>query len=441
MFAVFLVPLLGFLIFEWIRHRNGRATGLALGLTIGFMGFFFILTWLAAFIVSKYTEVGSQFLWLQGAGEVGILALLLEALKRRLIDPFTWIILGVMMFLCIGLLFTTKSKSEDTSLVPQRSDQLDRQTMFVVLLIIWGVLLTLGPEFVYLKDQFSVRMNTIFKFYFQAWILWGLASSYAIIVIWRKAGTWGLISRIIMLIAGISGLIAMFFTIIPGPLNKIALVEMDPTRFGAYIQDWLFLVMGFGLIVLVIISLIKKKWTNILRIAIITTICMGIVYPIISLWNKTNGFKPYPGLTLDGVAYFREVSPDLMEAVDWLSQAPLGVMVEAVSPTGGSYSGYARVSTFSGMPTVLGWIGHELQWRGGGEEMGSRQADIKILYTTNSWEDTLSIMNMYNIRYIYIGDLELSTYSVNINKFEDHLNIAFQNTNVTIYEMLNNVGY
>ncbi|MCJ7695831.1 MAG: DUF2298 domain-containing protein, partial [Anaerolineaceae bacterium] len=293
----------------------------------------------------------------------------------------------------------------------------------------------------YLKDQFSVRMNTIFKFYFQAWILWGLASSYAIIIIWRKSGTWMLISKIIMLLTGMFGMIAMFITIMPGLLNNTTLNEMVSTKFGTYIQDWLFLAMGLGLILLIIISLFQKKWTNILRIAIMTTVGLGLVYPVISLWNKTNGFKPYPVLTLDGTAYFKEVSPDFMEAVDWLTKAPLGVMVEAVSPTGGSYSGYSRVSTFSGMPTVLGWIGHVLQWRGGGEEMGSRQTDIKIIYTSNSWEETLSLIRMYNIRYIYIGDLEQSTYAINVNKFEEHLSTAFQNSTVTIYEVLYDTGY
>jgi uncharacterized membrane protein len=37
----------------------------------------------------------------------------------------------------------------------------------VLLLVLLGAGLTLAPEFVYLRDQFGTRMNTIFKFYFQ----------------------------------------------------------------------------------------------------------------------------------------------------------------------------------------------------------------------------------------------------------------------------------
>ena len=37
------------------------------------------------------------------------------------------------------------------------------------------------------------------------------------------------------------------------------------------------------------------------------------------------------------------------------------VVAEAV---GGDYTDHARVSTFSGLPTLIGWVGHELQCRG-----------------------------------------------------------------------------
>ncbi len=43
-----------------------------------------------------------------------------------------------------------------------------------------GALLAIFPEFFYLRDQFGWRMNTIFKFYFQVWILWSLAAAYAV---------------------------------------------------------------------------------------------------------------------------------------------------------------------------------------------------------------------------------------------------------------------
>jgi uncharacterized membrane protein len=111
----------------------------------------------------------------------------------------------------------------------------------------------------------------------------------------------------------------------------------------------------------------------------------------------------------------------------------MGVISEAV---GGSYtpdSEWASIQT--GYPTVLGWPGHESQWRGGADEMGSRQSDLETLYSTNSWEEALTILRRYDIRYIYIGSYEHATYPVNEVKFQQALTPAYQNSSVTIYEV------
>jgi uncharacterized membrane protein len=50
--------------------------------------------------------------------------------------------------------------------------------LMVLAMIVTGALLMLGPEFVYLRDNFGWRMNTIFKFYFQTWTLWALAAAF-----------------------------------------------------------------------------------------------------------------------------------------------------------------------------------------------------------------------------------------------------------------------
>ncbi|HID24560.1 MAG TPA: NAD-dependent epimerase/dehydratase family protein, partial [Planctomycetaceae bacterium] len=49
-----------------------------------------------------------------------------------------------------------------------------------LLLVLTGALLTLAVEFVYLRDVFGTRMNTVFKFYFQTWALWGIAGAYGL---------------------------------------------------------------------------------------------------------------------------------------------------------------------------------------------------------------------------------------------------------------------
>jgi uncharacterized membrane protein len=148
--------------------------------------------------------------------------------------------------------------------------------------------------------------------------------------------------------------------------------------------------------------------------------------------SKTDDFKfAHPEQrTLDGAAYLANTMPDDYQAIQFLQQLGPGVVAEAV---GGQYSEYARVSTFSGFPTVLGWPGHEGQWRDHALQ-GSREQDIETLYTTNDWVVTQEIINRYDIRYIYVGNLERSTYQVNEEKFNSFLKPVYQQGSVTIYE-------
>jgi len=437
MFGPLLIPVIGLLVYEWIKRDNKKPLLLGFCITFILLGGLFVLTWVASFFASKLPSLGAQFLWLQGATEVGIFPLLWEALERRLVDPLTWVTLSLILSLGLGLLLKIKNDSNSTGKLEKSEPTL----IFVLLLIILGALLTLAPEFVYLRDQFSVRMNTIFKFYFQAWILWGLAGSYAIIVLWRKSGSWSLFTRVMLLLVGVLLLASAVITLSPNLADELSIKSIQNNKPGALLQDWLLLaacaiLVGFALVYL----LLKRKWLSAFRILIIIFLLMGLVYPVIALWNKTGGFRSSSGYTLDGTAYYKLVNPDMMSAVDWLKNAPLGVMVEAISPSGGSYTGYARVSTFSGMPTVLGWIGHVSQWRGGGEEMGSRQNDITLLYTTDSWEESVGIIEKYNIRYIYVGDLERTTYNLDESKFKENLPIVFENNSSAIYEITENSG-
>ncbi len=47
-------------------------------------------------------------------------------------------------------------------------------------MLLVAVLLAFGVEFVYVSDLFGTRMNTVFKFYYQAWVLLALATTYAL---------------------------------------------------------------------------------------------------------------------------------------------------------------------------------------------------------------------------------------------------------------------
>jgi uncharacterized membrane protein len=66
--------------------------------------------------------------------------------------------------------------------------------------------------------------------------------------------------------------------------------------------------------------------------------------------------------------------------------------------------------------------------------MGNREQDINRLYRTNDWEEARNILIQYNIRYIYVGGSERSTYRVNENKFRANLKPVFEQDEVVIFE-------
>ena len=159
-------------------------------------------------------------------------------------------------------------------------------------------------------------------------------------------------------------------------------------------------------------------------------VAAGLVYTALALPNKTNNFHPPQGWTLDGSAHFRRTAPEEWAAARYLWRAPLGTVAEAV---GGSYSQYARMATYSGQPNVLGWPGHEIQWRGDAQPLGSREADMARLYTTSSWSQAKAILDRYGIRYVVVGTLERTKYGAQENLFRRHLPVLFEQGPVVVF--------
>ncbi|MEM7331749.1 MAG: hypothetical protein AAF490_06635, partial [Chloroflexota bacterium] len=110
----------------------------------------------------------------------------------------------------------------------------------------------------------------------------------------------------------------------------------------------------------------------------------------------------------------------------------LPVVLEA---TGGAYSSFGRISANTGLPTVLGWANHQYQWRGSDSpEPSQRDTAIQQIYSNQFWDNTGSLLDQYNVEYVYVGSLESSTYgNAGFNKFNDLLEVAYQNNSVTIY--------
>jgi YYY domain-containing protein len=368
MFAPLLVPLFGWLTWHYrdLRPYLKRAIGWVLGLLAGL----WLLSMAMGFLISSLPALGGLFMGSMGAATIG--DWLPVAIFRRLLYSAGWATLGTLLSGSLALLMNLlpdpflKGRGEEKGVKG-----------FVALLILGGALLVLFPEFFYLRDQFGWRMNTVFKFYYQAWLLWGISAAYAVACFTYPAPPRDNPSQT------------------PSGQSEPTLRLAAKRRTSKERQP---------------LSDPASLWAKVSLGVSVLLILGGLIYTILATLSKTNNFRPPEGYTLDSTAYFWRQNPNEMQAIAWLSQAPLGVVAEAVSPTGGSYSQYARVGTLSGQPIVLGWTGHESQWRGGAREMGTRQADLERLYCSRNLTEALQIVEQYQIRYIFVGDLERNTY-------------------------------
>ena len=381
MFAPLLAPILLFLTF--LNNRLSSRQALVRGMLLSAATFLalWVFSLLLGLEVAILPSVRDIYLGSLGAPSLG--ALYQAALERRVGAPGAWITLLVTLGLLLSLIpqlrkmqteAAAHSAGDDQPLeTPSAGARLNLSGVFSLVLILTGLLLVIAPEFMFLRDLFGWRMNTIFKFYFQAWLVWSIAAAFSVVTLSEK---------------------------------------------------------------------LRGGWRVVFGVAMSLLLLASLAYPVLSLWNKTNGFKPLEW-TLDSAAYFPRFFPEEAAAIEWLNQAPPGIIAEAVPETGGSYTEYARASTLSGLPAVLGWVGHEDQWRGGRSEIGDRQSDLLRLYCARDWEEARQILEKYNIRYVFVGNLERQTYtSANLNcpiglvevKFMRNMLPVFTQGQVAIYE-------
>jgi len=390
MFGPLFLAIIAYLIYLWRVEKRPAKWTLGFGLAAILVVLLWIFSWLIGLLAKlKMPDFVAGYLANQGFLSAALY--FSAATLRRLSFIGGLLTLFVLFGAALAFLLKVGGGGQKTEMVEEKEEHPSpfvlHPTAFTLFLILLGALLVLAPEFVFLRDQFSNRMNTIFKFYYQAWLLWSLAAAFGVAVL---------------------------------------------------LQD------------------LRGAWNWVYRIGLALVLVMALVYPILGVLTKTNNFQipsfnenlilaraagdPHAWQTasqvwtLDGGAFFNQYNPDDMAAAAWLRTAPYGVIVEA-SKVDASYTEYSRISTYSGLPTVLGWPMHEGQWRGTYEPQGSRQDDIRRLYETSSWEEAQTVLSQYGIRYVCVGTLERNTYHLNESKFQRHLTPVYQQGQVVIYEV------
>ena len=245
--------------------------------------------------------------------------------------------------------------------------------IFVGVISIFSILLLIAPEIIYLKDIYTghFRANTMFKLAYQAFIMLSFSSIY---IFFR--------------------ILSSFKTDFKSKFSKVSVL--------------IFSIIGFTLLFIV------------------------SIYPYFSVPSGYGDLKTYKGL--NGTNYLKTLKSGDHDAIIWINQNIKGqpIILEA---QGDSYTDFARISSNTGLPTVLGWTVHEWLWRGSYDIPSSRFDDIRALYETDETYTAKKITNKYKISYIYIGDMEREKYKISEKKFSKLGFLIYAKGNSRIYKI------
>jgi uncharacterized membrane protein len=174
----------------------------------------------------------------------------------------------------------------------------------------------------------------------------------------------------------------------------------------------------------------RLRWTLVPLAALLAA--AAFVYPVAGTYARKDAFSHSP--TLDGLGWLRDRSPGDVGAIEWLNdEAPAGAVV--LESVGDDYSafGHARISTFTGLPTVLGWPGHELQW---GHRVGSRREDVEQMYESPTTAGADELLRRYDVRYVVVGPLERTEYGDGgVAKWDSLGRIVYERGGTTLWEL------
>jgi uncharacterized membrane protein len=182
------------------------------------------------------------------------------------------------------------------------------------------------------------------------------------------------------------------------------------TLFKFYYQVWtLFAVAGAVAVVVIWIDARPRLAVRTVLLGLTSLgLAAGLVYPVLSARQWTGDFAQWTGL--DGIAHLQRHSADELAAIRWLqaNARPEDVLLEAA---GCSYEvngaiPFNRAATFSGVPTVIGWGGHEQQWRRGSpvqlQEIPRRATEVAEMFADPSG----TLAGQYGITLLYVGSYE-----------------------------------
>ena len=263
----------------------------------------------------------------------------------------------------------------------------DDAVVLVLALTAVTAALVMGAELFHVVDVFGGdlrRMNTVFKLYYQAWVLFAVIGGFVLYQWGRHLSVQGLWNRLVFattMVVLVAAAAALAYYAIAAVTSRVGAADGFSLDGHAHLRER-----------------------------------AGAEYEAIR-WIRDN-------LPRDAVVLEAAVVPC------------------AGNPDGcGSFTEAARIAAATGRPTVLGWEQHETQWRSAFSRLGSRKEDVRTLYETPDVDRAREIIERYGVDYVIVGPRERASYGTDgLAKFRELSVPVFTATDphqpLTVYRVL-----
>lgn len=114
--------------------------------------------------------------------------------------------------------------------------------------------------------------------------------------------------------------------------------------------------------------------------------------------------------TLDGLGFVGRDRPDDAALIEWLRAQPPDRRILFLEAPGDSFTDSARLSAMSGVPTLLGWRGHEWLWRGDVGAVYGRGDRIAAFFRSKTLREACDFLLANGVTHLVVGDAERKSF-------------------------------
>ncbi len=264
---------------------------------------------------------------------------------------------------------------------------------------------------------------------YQLCVLWGLPTALVVIYILRLL--WGRMRQKVHDILGeitpadlyilILGLCAIGLIVIPELVYVRDIYEngnaRSNTMFKLTYQAYLMFGLSMAYIIFRFLAVCRGKLIKATGVVGLSLLLMTTGYfgNAVRHWYG-EVWRPSLYQGLNATSFLEVDFPADAAAIRWLRENIEGspVVLEA---DGLSYTEYERVSAMTGLPTILGWYTHEQLWRGNNvEDLNEKSAEVQEIYTSTDEQRVRSLLEKYDVSYIFVGSTEWDKYGGSLNE-------------------------